>query len=187
VQVRSEKIRSRETSCSRARVPVPANSVEASQPALGRGQYERVRAPLVVVVSLALLSACGGGSSNKTAPLTSTTSTTLSKTDQAQAAMTQACTRFAETFLSTDPTSGVAPMTREQGIANIRAAAATARTATALDGKWASAQLELTALADAMRLSKAEAVKAALRQVALICTPVMSVVGPSTTVRLTPG
>ena len=95
--------------------------------------------------------------------------------------MTQACFRFAEIFLSTDPSSGIPQMTVQQGADGLRQAAQTAQSAAALDRQWTTGAHALAALADAMSTTDSGKMRTALPQVQTLCNPLILSVRNSTT------
>jgi hypothetical protein len=123
-----------------------------------------------------LLTACGSGSGNA-----KPSSTTIRSAGAAETSMTQACLRFAQTWLSTDPKSGVPQMTLQQGIAGITSAATMAGTAAGLDPRWVEGKNALEQLAQGMTQTDSAKVRSSLARVERVCTPLISKVGTATT------
>jgi hypothetical protein len=93
----------------------------------------------------------------------------------------QACLKYAQTILSTDPKSGIAQMTVTAASEAYLQAANTARSAADLDPRWNGSWQALLALSNALRTENDAGMQKALPEVRAHCDPVIAAVTSSTT------
>src|SRR5262245_1514036 len=123
-----------------------------------------MRRAAFLVVGAALIAACGSSSKSPNADAVT----------DARAQIKAACVQFAQTFLSTDPNSGVPQMQLKDATTAISQAATTARSAAAADPTWTSAAHALASLSEAMAAEDNAKMGTALPAVRQACTPVIA-------------
>jgi hypothetical protein len=131
-----------------------------------------MRRAALLLVAVAFLTACGSSSK--------TSSPSADAVTDAREQINAACVQFAQTFLSTDPNSGIPQMNIRDASAAISQAATTARSAAQSDPTWTNASHALASLSKAMALQDNKQMATALPAVRQACTPVIAAI-PTTT------
>jgi hypothetical protein len=124
----------------------------------------------VAAALVALVIAAGCGSSGTT------------QAERGAQIMTTACLQFAQTFLTTDPNSGLQQINVQQASSAIQQATATARNAAAYDKKWKPAAESLNKVYVALRDQDDKKMRVAMPEVQHVCTPLISKFSQGTTV-----
>jgi hypothetical protein len=127
-----------------------------------------MRRAVAAVLAVAALAACG---SSSTPPSAAPKPTTPDRP-----LINEACTKFAQTLLSTDPTSGIPQMKLSEAYAAMTQAADSARAAAAVDAKWTQASRALEALAEALGTEDNKKMQTALPAAQAACNPVIAAI-----------
>jgi hypothetical protein len=132
-----------------------------------------VRRAIVLAFTLALVAGCGSSAKSSTTP--------PAPIAQAKQLVEQACIKYAQTILSTDPKSGIPQMTLTAATHAYEQAAITARSAAQLDPTWTPASRALGQLVAAMNAQSDSGMRKALPAVHAACDPVIQGINSSTT------
>jgi hypothetical protein len=135
-----------------------------------------MRRAAAIVLSLVVLAACGSSSKSG-----SPTTTTLTPTAQGRELINQACIKYAQTILSTDPKSGIPQMSVSAAAQAYTDAGNTALSASKFDPQWKGTSTALYALASALASQDNAGMQKALPEVRAACNPVIAAIAASTT------
>jgi hypothetical protein len=126
-----------------------------------------VRRVIAFAFAVALIAGCGSSAKSSA---------------RARRLIDQACVKYGETLLSTQPNSGVPQMTVEAAANAYSQAAISARSAAELDPTWNGASEALLQLAEALRAQSDAGMRKAVPAARAACEPVIRAIATTTTV-----
>jgi hypothetical protein len=129
-----------------------------------------VRRVIAFAFAVALIAGCGSSAKSST------------RAARARRLIDQACVKYGETLLSTQPNSGVPQMTVEAAANAYSQAAISARSAAELDPTWNGASEALLQLAEALRAQSDAGMRKAVPAARAACEPVIRAIATTTTV-----